>query len=83
MLHCPNFEHSPERGFPRLPRWIRKTSDFIENPSEVRDLLSRLTHEEVWYILGFVFFIFCQSSAHYAFWVDSRSLVVGEDDLVH
>ena len=69
--------------FPHLPRWIRKTSGLIENPFEVRDLFSRLTHEEVWYILDFAFFIFYQSFAHYAFWADLCSLVAGEDELIH
>ena len=54
-----------------------------ENPSEVRDLLSLLTHEEVWYILDFDFSILYQSFAHYVFWADSRSLVAGEDNLIH
>ena len=55
----------------------------IENPFEVRDLLIRLTYEEVWYILDFAFSVLCQSCTHYALWVDSRLLVAGEDELVH
>ena len=49
----------------------------------MRDLLSLLTYEEVWYILDFAFSVLCQSFAHYVFLADSRSLVAGEDELVH
>ena len=57
MLPCLTFERSPEHDFLYLSRWIRKTSDLIENPSKVRDLLSQLTHKEVWYILDYAFFL--------------------------
>ena len=83
MFPYPTFEHSPEHGFLCLPRWIWKTSDLIENPSKMRDMLSRLTHKEVWHILDFSFFVLYQSFAHYVFLVDLRSLVAGEDELVH
>ena len=83
MLPCLTFERSPEHDFLYLSRWIRKTSDLIENPSKARDLLSRLTHEELWYILDFAFSVLCQSFAHYVFLPDLYSLVAGEDELVH
>ena len=41
------FEHPPESGFPRLPRWIRKTTGLIESFAEARDLLGRSTHDQV------------------------------------
>ena len=37
MLLSPTFERLLECGFPRLPRWIRKTSDLIKNPSHFDD----------------------------------------------
>ena len=47
MLPCPTVDHLSESGFPRLPRGIKKTSDLIENPVEVRDFLSRLAQSQV------------------------------------
>ena len=65
ILPRPSFDHPPERGFPHLLRWIRKTTGLIESFSKVRDLLSGLTHDQVWRTL--VLFLSFQCSSTYVF----------------